>query len=76
MPDKNETAQKSISVILQSLRSRLTEAAELSSQAFEAIEQGEQNQAIGTIIGFEQTLPEIKALYDTIMILHRNSNKF
>lgn len=34
--------------------------------------QGEQNQAIGTILDFDRILPEAQALYAAAIALHRN----
>ncbi len=64
--------QNAIAANLAALTQRLTEAAELAKQAHAAMTQGEQNQAIGTIIDFERTLPEAQALFNAAMALHRN----
>jgi len=63
--------QSAIAANLTALTQRLTEAAELAKQASEAMAQGEQNQAIGTILDFDRVLPEAQALYNAAMALHR-----
>lgn len=63
--------QSAITANLTALTQRLTEAAELAKQASEAMAQGEQNQAIGTILDFDRVLPEAQALYNAAMALHR-----
>ena len=45
--------------------------AELAGQAHEAMQAGEQNQAIGTILDFDRLLPEAQALYNAAIALHR-----
>jgi len=66
--------QNAIAANLAALAQRLTDAADLARQAHEAMRDGEQNQAIGTIISFEQLLPEAEALFNAAMALHRNRN--
>lgn len=66
--------QNAIAANLAALTQRLTEAAELAKQANEAIAQGEQNQAIGTILDFDRMLPEAQALYNAAMALHRGKH--
>lgn len=73
MTDKTKLViQNAIAANLAALSQRLTEAAELAKQAHEAMTHGEQNQAIGTIIDFDRTLPEAQALYAAAIALHRN----
>lgn len=64
--------QSAIAANLAALSQRLTEAAELAEQAHVAMTQGEQNQAIGTILDFDRLLPETQALYAAAVALHRN----
>ena len=72
MTDKSKnTIQNAIAANLAALSQRLTEAAALAEQAHAAMAQGEQNQAIGTIIDFDRLLPETQALYAAAMALHR-----
>jgi hypothetical protein len=51
----------------------LARAAALACEACAAMEKGEQNQAIGTILGFEKELPEMVSLFNAILVLHRSS---
>lgn len=73
MTDKPKTViQNAIAANLAALSQRLTEAAHLAEEAHAAMAQGEQNQAIGTILDFDRTLPEAQALYAAAIALHRN----
>ncbi|MDX9688982.1 MAG: hypothetical protein RBT70_00755 [Alphaproteobacteria bacterium] len=63
--------QTAIAANLAALSQRLTEAAELAKEAHEAMEEGNQNLAIGTVLDFEKRLPETQALYAAAMALHR-----
>ncbi len=56
---------------LAELTQRLTQAAELAKEAHAAMERGEQNMAIGTIVDFDRMLPEAQALYNAAIALHR-----
>mgnify|MGYP001333932930 CR=1 FL=1 len=64
--------QNAIAANLAALSQRLTEAATLAEQAHVAMTQGEQNQAIGTILDFDRMLSEAQALYAAAIALHRN----
>lgn len=64
--------QSAIAANLAALSQRLTEAAALAEQAHTAMTQGEQNQAIGTILDLDRLLPETQALYAAAVALHRN----
>lgn len=73
MTDKTKTViQNAIAANLAALSQRLTEAAHLVEQAHAVMTQGEQNQAIGTIIDFDRILPEAQALYAAAIALHRS----
>jgi hypothetical protein len=63
--------QNAIAANLAALTQRLSQAAELAREAHEAMQGGEQNQAIGMIIDFDRLLPEAQALYNAAMALHR-----
>lgn len=63
--------QNAIAANLAALTQRLSQAAGLAGQAHEAMQAGEQNQAIGTIIDFDRLLPEAQALYNAAVALHR-----
>jgi hypothetical protein len=66
--------QTAIAANLAALSERLTEAAALAKEAQEAMEQGKQNLAIGTVLDFEKRLPETQALFAAAMALHRGNN--
>ncbi|MCB1784451.1 MAG: hypothetical protein KDI13_10720 [Alphaproteobacteria bacterium] len=73
MTDKIKTViQNAIAANLAALSQRLTEAASLAEQAHAAMTQGEQNQAIGTILDFDRLLQEAQALYAAAIALHRS----
>jgi hypothetical protein len=73
MPKENKTViHKAIAANLNALSQRLSQAATLAEEAHEAMEKGEQNQAIGTVLEFERLLPEAQALFNAAMALHRN----
>lgn len=63
--------QNAIAANLAALTQRLTQAAALAKEAHEAMQAGEQNQAIGTVIDFDHLLPEAQALYNAAIALHR-----
>lgn len=65
--------QMAISANLDVLANQLTQAAKLAIEAKEAMDKGEQNLAIGTILSFERTLPDTLALFNAALILHRAS---
>ena len=73
---KNQTkdnTQNAIAANIAVLYDRLRLAAEKAKQANAAMADGEQNQAIGTILDLERLLPEATALYTAAIALHRNS---
>jgi hypothetical protein len=59
--------------ILAALHDRLVQAVILASEAREAMQNGRRNLAIGTILEFENTLPECEALFRTALLLHRSA---
>lgn len=75
MTDANKTAiaQTVIAANLEGLAQRLTEMAQLAQEASDAMKRGERNLAIGTVLGFENRIPEIEALFKTAMMMHRNA---
>ena len=66
--------QNAIAANLAALSERLSEAAALAKEAQEAMEQDNQNLAIGTVLDFEKRLPEAQALFAAAMALHRGNN--
>ena len=71
MKNPDPIIQNAIAANLAALTQRLTQAAERAKASHEAMQAGEQNQAIGTIIDFESLLPEAQALYNAALALHR-----
>ena len=71
--DKASVTKTVIAANLEGLTQRLTEMAQLAKEASVAMEQGEQNLAIGTVLGFESQIPEIEALFKTALLMHRGS---
>ena len=60
-----------IAANLDVLRLQLTIAATLVAEACTAMASGQPNQAIGTILDLERTLPECDALLRATLVLHR-----
>ena len=69
----NQITKNAIAANLAALTQRLNEAAGLAKEATDAMEQGQQNQAIGTIMCFERQLAEAQALFNAAMALHRGT---
>jgi hypothetical protein len=69
---QDPTITTAISANLAALASRLSQAANFASQACKAMEDGNQNRAIGTILYFEESLPEALHLYNAVMALHKS----
>jgi hypothetical protein len=57
--------------LLQVLARTLDDAARYADEACLAIDLGEKNQAIGTLLYIEDLLPTAQALYKVILTLHR-----
>jgi len=70
---KANVAKTVIAANLEGLAQRLSEMAALAKEATEAMSNGEQNLAIGTVLSFENQIPEIEALFKTAMIMHRGT---
>ncbi|MDE2020227.1 MAG: hypothetical protein KGJ13_07830 [Patescibacteria group bacterium] len=70
--ENKQVIHKAIAANLDALSQRLSQAALLAKEAHEAMEAGEQNQAIGTVLEFERLLPEAQALFRAALVLHRN----
>jgi hypothetical protein len=66
-----ELTKKAISANIEALRQLLADAVITASEGFQAIQQGEQNQAIGTILGLDSKLEDALALYRAAVALHR-----
>lgn len=73
---KNADKQITETVItanLEGLAQRLSHMSKLATEAAEIMKRGEQNLAIGTVLEFERSLPEVDALFKTAILMHRNS---
>jgi hypothetical protein len=67
-----EQTKKAIASLLETLRVYLADAHECACDAEKAIvQQGDQNQAIGTILQLEETLANVTSLYRAAIALHR-----
>jgi hypothetical protein len=62
-----------ITSLLEVLDAMLHEAAEYTTEALAAIQSGNKNLAIGTLLYIEETLPAAQALYAATLILHRQA---
>ena len=67
----SEIIKTAIIANLDALAARLEHMTEAAKEAAEGMPKHGQNWAIGTILEFEQMMPEIQALYTTIKTLHR-----
>jgi len=68
---RNTIVTNAITANLAALSHRLARAAHLAEEAHAAITEGQQNQAIGTIMDLELLLAEAKALFEAALALHR-----
>lgn len=69
MNDPVKTA--AIAANLDALTAMLQDAAALAAEAKQAMDDGQRNQAIGTILPVEELLPAAGALLGAAMALHR-----
>lgn len=60
-----------ITANLEALQTRLIRAAALVGEARLAMAEAKRNQAIGTILELDETLPECDILFKTIIMQHR-----
>jgi hypothetical protein len=66
-----DLAKKAISANIEAMRQHLTDCVVKTSEAFQAIQKGEQNQAIGAMLNLDQDLEYALALYRAALALHR-----
>ncbi|MFA5041623.1 MAG: hypothetical protein WC464_08330 [Bdellovibrionales bacterium] len=71
--NKSIVTKTVIAANLDGLAQRLSEMAQLAKEASAAMQQDEQNQAIGTVLSFETQIPEIEALFKTAILMHRGT---
>jgi hypothetical protein len=64
-----------ITSLLEVIDATLHEAAEYTTEALNAIQSGKRNEAIGTLLSIEKTLPTAAALYEATLTLHRQAPK-
>ncbi len=67
----DDLLKKAVAANIEALRAQLFDCFLLTSEAFQAIHHGEQNQAIGTILGLDSKLEDALALYRAAVALHR-----
>ena len=60
-----------ITANLENLELRLTLARNRAALALELMREGKRNAAVGTLASLDNTLPEVQALFSTILLLHR-----
>jgi hypothetical protein len=68
---KPDLTKKAIAANIEAMRQILTDAVIRASEAFQAIQAGEQNQAIGAMLGLDRALEDALALYRAAVALHR-----
>jgi hypothetical protein len=68
---KPDLTKKAIAANIEALHQLLADAEITASEGFQAIQQGEQNQAIGAILGLENKLEDALALVRAAIALHR-----
>lgn len=71
MNDKHSI--KAIAANIEALRDQLSDCFSLSSEAVQAMQKGETNQAVGCILDFGRKLEDALALYRAAVVLHKAS---
>lgn len=66
-----ELTQKAIAANIEAMRQMLMDAVLRASEAFQAIQAGEQNQAIGALLDLDRDLEDALALQRAAVALHR-----
>lgn len=70
--DERSVVQTVIAANLEAMAERLGNMAKLAEEAAGAMRKGEQNLAIGTVLSFENNIPEIEALFKSALLMHRS----
>lgn len=70
--ENKNTKIKAMSANMAALKILLKDAAIRIDEAYDYIEKGEQNMAIGTILDFDELLSEAAALFKATSVLHRS----
>ena len=68
---KPDLTKKAIAANIEAMRQHLMDCVVKASEAFQAIQAGEQNQAIGVMLDLNQDLEYALALYRAAIALHR-----
>jgi hypothetical protein len=68
---KPDLTKKAIAANIEAMRQMLMDAVLLASEAFQAIQADEQNQAIGAMWDLDRDLEDALALYRAAVALHR-----
>jgi hypothetical protein len=75
MSDPTQPSDPAVTAVLKGLRQTLGAASALSCEAYEAIIQNRQNQAIGTILELDDLLKAAGGLLQAAITLHRLSQR-
>jgi hypothetical protein len=67
-----DITQRAIAANIEALRQQLADAIITASEAFQAIQEGRQNEAIGTILDLDRTLEDITTLHRAAIALHKS----
>jgi hypothetical protein len=68
---KPDLAKKAIAANIEAMRQHLVDCVLKASEAFQAIQAGEQNQAVGVMLDLDRDLEDALALYRAAIALHR-----
>ena|ERR1035438_894233 len=68
---KPDITKKAIAANIEAMRKMLMDTVLRTSEAFQAIQAGEQNQAIGTMLDLDRDLEDALALHRAAVALHR-----
>jgi hypothetical protein len=71
---KDDLRRKAIAANIEAMRQQLSTCFLRSCEAFQAIQAGEQNQAIGAILDIHHQLEDVLALYRAALALHRRAD--
>lgn len=70
--ENKNTKIKAMTANMEALKILIKDAAVRIDEAYDYIQKGEQNMAIGTILDFDDLLAEAAALYKATSVLHRS----
>jgi hypothetical protein len=72
---KRETIKNAIAANIAAMHEVLAASAARTAEAYQAIEAGEQNQAVGTMLGLDRELENALALYRAAIALHQGERQ-